>query len=172
MTPRGVSRILAGVVCLALVLVTGCSGKKHGKITGTVTLPDGSPLPAGQITFNPEKGQGSTAEIEDGKYTAEKVPLGTCKVTLKTEHLGGQATTEIAALKAQIAEAKKNMPAKDAPASFQDNLKKMEERLDQLTKDAKKYRPIAAKYTTAEKTPLTADVKGGDNSFDFKLEAK
>src|SRR5947208_117269 len=54
-----------------------------GKITGKVTY-DRKSVPVGIITFHPEKGTGVMVELENGKYTADKVPTGPVTVTVNT----------------------------------------------------------------------------------------
>ena len=57
-------------------------GEKTGDVTGTVTV-DGQPPPVGSsISFVPADGKSSSAggAIEDGKYTATKVPVGATEI--------------------------------------------------------------------------------------------
>jgi hypothetical protein len=53
-----------------------------GTVKGIVTL-NGKPVEKGKVTFRPEKGDPIQAEIKDGRYTAEGVPVGTARVILK-----------------------------------------------------------------------------------------
>src|SRR5436190_2169677 len=57
--------------------------KRAGKVTGKVTY-DGKIVPVGIITFHPERGNAVRLEIEGGEYWAEKVPPGSCIVTVST----------------------------------------------------------------------------------------
>jgi len=74
------------VITLALTSVVGCSsgpGYPCATVTGTVTI-DGDPVPRGFITFSPTgAGQGPVtgAEIENGAYRCELVPIGSHTVT-------------------------------------------------------------------------------------------
>lgn len=73
--------VVAALLC-ALLAVTGCNdGRKPGtaRLGGRVTI-DGQPPPAGaigSIAFRPTgKGQPTSAQIVDGKYRCDDVPLG------------------------------------------------------------------------------------------------
>ncbi len=65
-------------VCLLLaVMMLGCSesGPERYKLSGSVTY-GGKPVPAGNITFDPDSSQGnsgpgSVVEIKDGRYSSE-----------------------------------------------------------------------------------------------------
>lgn len=69
-------RYTGAVVAAAALAVAGCGGGA-GTVTGEVTY-DGSPVRTGYVTFAPAdgKGQMAGAEIKDGKYRAENVPVG------------------------------------------------------------------------------------------------
>jgi len=70
------------VLCSVLLLgVIGCS--KTGTITGKVKY-NGEPVAIGVIQFIPEKGKAVSANIADGEYKAERVPVGPCVVTVST----------------------------------------------------------------------------------------
>jgi hypothetical protein len=69
---------------LAVAVPLGCSsGPAVGTITGEVTY-DGQPVQKGYVTFTPSDGQSQTggAEIVDGKFRAERVPVTKMKVEL------------------------------------------------------------------------------------------
>ncbi len=59
-----------------VVMLTGCGGQdgpSRYKLSGSVTMPDGKPVPAGEINFEPDhlagnSGPGSMAQIKQGKY--------------------------------------------------------------------------------------------------------
>ncbi len=70
------------VASLVLVTVVGCGEQQDSypsaRVTGRVTV-DGEAIAEGSINFYPKRsGQGPTvaADIVDGVYTAEQVPLG------------------------------------------------------------------------------------------------
>src|SRR5437588_6501794 len=75
------------ILLLALLIATGCSGKKaSGTVSGKVTY-QGKALRGGSVTFIPADGVGvATSRIaEDGSYKVEKVPAGNVKITVETE---------------------------------------------------------------------------------------
>ncbi len=89
-------------ILLALALAAGgCSsgGSTHpvAKLGGSVTI-GGQPLPAdaqGQIQFFPEdSGQPDSAPIEEGRYLAQRVPLGQVKVLFKITRPTGRKIVE------------------------------------------------------------------------------
>lgn len=64
---------MLGLVCLGLC---GCgqSGPVKYTVQGQIQMPDGKPVPAGEISFEPDgssgnQGPGSMAQIRDGKYS-------------------------------------------------------------------------------------------------------
>ncbi len=69
--PR-LSALLLIAICFA-----GCgpsSGIKRFSLSGSITMPDGKPVPAGEINFEPDgqlgnSGPASIAQINAGKYT-------------------------------------------------------------------------------------------------------
>src|ERR1700722_3455224 len=75
---------LGVVLSLLLVGVSGCAEKK-GDVSGLVSF-NGSPLPAGKITFICEGGDKPVliADIRDGKYEIKGIPVGTVKITVAT----------------------------------------------------------------------------------------
>jgi hypothetical protein len=58
------------------------AGEAKGTVKGIVTL-NNRLIEKGKVTFRPEKGKAVEAEIKDGRYTAEGVPVGTVKVLFK-----------------------------------------------------------------------------------------
>jgi hypothetical protein len=62
----------------------GCSDEQYEEVSGTVTV-DGSAPEKGSISFDPVDGNSITAgaPIENGKYFATKVPLGTMRVQIR-----------------------------------------------------------------------------------------
>ena len=69
-----------GVVSFGIVFCIGCGGSDgpvRDALNGTVSLPDGQPVPAGEINFEPDaqsgnKGPASMIEIQNGKYSLPK----------------------------------------------------------------------------------------------------
>jgi hypothetical protein len=69
---------------IALVLVAGCSQPAPtGVVSGTATF-QGTPIANGLVTLQSSAGTYSVAvPITDGKFRAEKVPLGNAKFTVQ-----------------------------------------------------------------------------------------
>jgi hypothetical protein len=92
----------SSVACILLGLA-GCSpeeGLKRYGVSGSVVLADGKPVPAGEISFEPNssagnKGPGSIAPIKDGKYAlaADQGILGGAYIVTITSY-DGVATGE------------------------------------------------------------------------------
>jgi hypothetical protein len=81
--------LLAFSLTLFLVAtLAGCGGPKVGQVSGTVTYQN-KPLPNGTVTFLGPDNKGDSANIDNGSYTASKVPVGSCKVTVSTSASSG-----------------------------------------------------------------------------------
>src|SRR6266849_5171547 len=108
------SRCLLLTLACALVVV-GCSGKKDdkdggpsgepkptGEVSGTVTLADGKPLPAGWIAFHgQDASEAAMAPIDGGKFLAKGVPVGdSIRVTVDVDSI----TADAVALDQQLQE--------------------------------------------------------------------
>lgn len=69
--------IRCAAVALTVLCLAGCSpstGMKKFTLSGSITMPDGKPVPAGEINFEPDgqagnSGPASMAQINAGKYT-------------------------------------------------------------------------------------------------------
>jgi hypothetical protein len=154
------------LILLPFALV-GCGGK--GNVSGTVTL-DGKPLPAGKISFLPNKGPAVTAEIKDGKYSAKGVPAGNAKVTVATKYLADEGKA--------LSNPKHNMTEmpEAADAEMKERLAKMKKEAEDQVKKGQalldSYRKIPDKYTKSSSSGLSVDVKKGDTSFDVPLKSE
>ncbi len=146
-----------------MICCFGCSGGGTdidlGTVTGVVTM-DGKPLANAIVVFAPEKGNPSTDQTDtNGNYeptynkNAKGAVLGKHKVSIT---MGEPPAAEVDP-DADISQA-----AAETGIGF-------EEEANPNGKAAKKD-PIPAKYNT--QTELTADVKAGANTFDFKLDSK
>jgi len=74
------------------VVQPGCNqGPATGTVTGDVTF-DGQPVKDGHVLFTPLDGNAQTGggSIRDGKFTAEKVPVGKMKVELHGNKVVGK----------------------------------------------------------------------------------
>jgi hypothetical protein len=64
-----------------LIFVIGC-GPRTSDVNGTVTY-KGKPVRIGNVMLSPDKGAHTYAELkDDGTFTALKVPVGSCRVTV------------------------------------------------------------------------------------------
>lgn len=145
---------------LLVLLVAGCSSK--GTITGTVSY-KGTPIPEGSVQFMPDNGGPTvSAVINDGKYTAEKVPVGPSKVAI-TSLVPSQQDN--AMTKMMVSGGKGGGPPPDA---------KIPEEARKLFSGGgpapKKGLKIPDKYSDLEKSPLTYTVTGGKQTKDFNLD--
>ncbi|WP_145257772.1 hypothetical protein [Planctomycetes bacterium Pan216] len=73
-----------GVIVLAVVLVAGCGDSQEpppypsSRVTGSITI-DGKPIEEGRVQFLPKdsaQGPVTSAEIREGTYTLDRVPMG------------------------------------------------------------------------------------------------
>ena len=121
---------------VAVVLMqAGCGvqdGPERYKLSGSVTMSDGKPVPAGEINFEPDHlagntGPGSMAQIQKGQYTLptdQGVVGGKYTVTISPfdgvafgESIQGKPLT-----KAQHVE-KVDLPTKNSTRDFKVNVK-------------------------------------------------
>lgn len=105
----------------------GTDGPVKYTLSGTVTMPDGKPAPAGEISLEPDsaggnKGPGSMAQIKDGKFSFPRdngIVGGKYNVTI-TPFDGvafGESLQGKALLKVPYSE-KVDFPAKDGTWDF------------------------------------------------------
>lgn len=91
------------VATLLAFLSAGCSEPATGRLSGTVAL-DRRPAPDGIMLVTPEGQYRSTVKvpIRGGRYTADAVPVGRCRVVVSfddpaVEPTGLQDVIEVAA---------------------------------------------------------------------------
>jgi len=184
--PRCLFVILGSLALLS----AGCSGKGgKAEVTGKVTL-DGKPLGYGSIRFvNPgtgkEKGD-ANADIEDGEFSAKKVPVGEIKVTVDTESLRARLA-DIPQLRQTLKTQEENdkkmaamMQAKGLKSDIDDSAKK--ESVDKMKADLAKLEliqkkisatAVPKKYQDEKTTPITVTIKSGSNTLDtIELSSK
>jgi hypothetical protein len=130
------------------VNLAGCGGPgdrpEIGQVTGTVTM-DGAPLKGVQVMFSPTQGRPATGVTNaEGKYKLRYV-----RETFGTKI--GKNSVQIGATEGE-----------DEPESGDDATPTKKKKGGKVQ--------IPARYNT--KTELEADVKAGENVFDFKLESK
>jgi hypothetical protein len=169
-----------GAVLVLLGAASGC-GSGKGKVSGSVTGPDGQPLPLGRITFSAASGQGAvTADIQDGKYTAEDVPAGENKVAVETSYI--KEAAQAAQKNANQGSVEKKgtggtgpMPANMPPEAVA-GMAKINKARDEGAQKAKenmaKYREIPEKFADPSTSGLSLTVKSGDNTYPVDLSGK
>lgn len=147
----------------------GCSGGGTdvdlGKVSGVVTV-DGNPITDAIVVFSPEKGNPSTGRTDaSGNY--------------ELSYLGDAMGAIIGNHKVSIKTGKPVVAATDGEADLSNASIAAEGDIEDATAGGTKRKrkpkkgekdPIPAKYNA--ETKLTADVKAGSNTFDFKLESK
>lgn len=149
--------LLALLFLLALAAaLSGCGGRGMGQVKGKVSV-GGQPINNGTIMFYPAEGPGAVGEIgQDGTYTlrthkpGDGAVIGTHKVAIHATSVG-PGTLE-------------------APKSLDDEL-----RDPAAGKAVRNLVPgkitwlVPEKYSTPNESPLTAEVKAGQNTIDFDI---
>jgi hypothetical protein len=151
---KAFARASCALVSCAALVFAGCSGGK-GTITGTVTL-NGSPLPAGIISFHSEVGNKEVfnAPIQNGNYSIEGVPAGKARVTVRVAKSGPAPASGAA---------KGGLPA---PSSGGDT---------GATTPSKSATPVVTvsgvpdRYGDPDKSGLELDVQSGSQTFPVTL---
>jgi hypothetical protein len=154
MTRYGFTRLTIGLWVLSLAL-GGCgSGDDRpelGQVTGTITM-DGTPLTGTVVVFSPDNGRPSRGKTDaEGKYELTYIgetrgaKIGHHRVEIAPNE-EGEDLSEIEAATAGESTATPTSPVKPRKNS------------------------VPARYNT--NSELQADVKAGENVFDFKLESR
>jgi len=138
--------LLVGATLIALIAaLTGCGNADLGSVSGKVSL-DGQPLPGAQVSFMPSKGGGPSFGETDGE--------GNYTLT----HTSGSSGAVLGSHTVSI--------VVEEEGEYDDSGSDEQGRL-RITKD--KPGKVPARYN--EQTELTADVKAGENTFDFSLKS-
>jgi hypothetical protein len=152
---EGIRRRLAGTCLLGLALVTlhGCSGGK-ATVSGKVTLSDGTPVPAGNVTFWAGDGRTAQAPLRaDGTYLMGDAPVGDVKVTVETP----PPRPGPLSMGPQPPQAAKGMPQDMLPPGEKG-----------APGNAKSVR-VPDRYRESASTPLTYTVSRGTQHKDFTI---
>jgi hypothetical protein len=162
--------VVFNIYVASLVMLMGCGGGAEGPATepvsGTVTL-DGKPIEGAQVVFVPNgSGRAASATTDAaGKYElttfnpADGAVIGSYKVTIaKTE--GATVSVNLEGLSPEEA------TKKAAEAYYSSGANK---NIGNPNAKAKVTELVPAKYKSDATSGLTAEVKEGNNTFDFPL---
>ncbi len=172
----GLALIPAGVLGLAfiaVVLMQGCGGKgqKPNKLEGTVTLPDGSPLPWGKISVWRES-RSHDADIKDGQFSLSGLPVGErYPVTVTTDHHLDKLK-QIPEWDQRLHELQRTVEKHPETVDNQTRAQ-IEELTDQIRrmKDLREsYHKIPPRYTNSATTPIKVTIDKGLNELTIKIE--
>jgi hypothetical protein len=134
------------MMIVTLIAATGCAGRGVGTVSGRVTF-KGKPVASGGVVMVADEGPPISATInEDGTYVCRNVPAGTVKIGVVSPN--------------DVMEARERKAQKPGIAEAGD-LGKF---------DPAKWFPIPSKYANYMNSPLTFEVKKGENTFDIDLE--
>lgn len=161
---RSAPRALAVSLSLLVVSLMGCGGKsgdgftgERGKVSGTVTVGDKPVLKGCQVIFMAEKGGYTGAGIVDeaGKYVlvyggGDGLPVGLYQI---------QFTAPFT-------------PDSAAPVDPREMASKTKLTRKTASQGSESAGPFPMKYTSTTSSELTYEVKAGDNTADFKLDAE
>ncbi len=144
------------ILLTVLALCLGCGSRGMGKVKGKVTV-GGAPINNGTIMFYPADGPGAVGEIgQHGSFT------------LRTHKPGDGAV--VGAHKVAIHATSVGPGTLEAPKSLEDEL-----RGSPANSGVKNLVPgkvtwlVPEKYSTPDQSPLTAEVKAGQNTIDFDI---
>lgn len=141
--------------CAVLALVAGCgrSLPSVARVAGRVTLAE-NPVTAGTVMFHPEHGRAAIGEIgADGRYTlttfraGDGAVLGRHRVTIEARTAGGGSSA----------------PRAMSPEEELKNAATL------YPSDPRIRWIVPEKYAIPATTPLSAEVRPGDNVCDFSL---
>ncbi|MEW4563322.1 carboxypeptidase-like regulatory domain-containing protein [Bremerella sp. JC770] len=142
---------LAVALSVMLLSLIGCAGPSDqpdlGQVRGTVTL-DGEPLSNVVVVFQPDVGRPASGRTDaDGKY--------------ELTYIRSTRGTKIGHNRVEIA------PSEEEDAAGED-AGEVDTPMSRRRKRARKPK-VPYRYNT--RSELEADVKPGDNTFDFELES-
>jgi hypothetical protein len=131
-----------GVVVGAVLVLGGC-GKPTASVKGKVTY-KGKLLSSGTVTFVAENATGFSPISADGSYSVLKAPVGPCSITVTTPKVpgGGMMMDPSKMGGSPISTTEAKAPEIEAPP----------------------------RYADPKTSPLTFEVKPGENVFDIPLD--
>jgi hypothetical protein len=138
-----------GLLVGAILLSAGC-GAPSGTVSGKVTV-GGKTVPGGTVSFIPPDGKNTQfADIaEDGSYSVKNLPLGKVSITVETKSVA--PLTAPGGVNMHMPAGAPNAPNADA---------------------AKRYVKIPDKYSQAESSGLSYEVKSGRQEHPIELAEK
>jgi hypothetical protein len=147
---------------VVLMLVAGC-GATEGSLSGTVMI-DGAKVPSGTVSFV-SAGKVCQAEIRDGRYVVEGVPVGPAIVTVvRLDPNQPDPYDALNKVRKEMTERKVTDPKQIDPKVVTDAAE-----LDSLAK--KRYLlPLA--YAAPQTSSLHFQVAAGVNTYDIELRGK
>jgi hypothetical protein len=169
-TVRLVRGVTACIAIAALACLAGCA-RPVGSVSGKVTF-QGKRLKGGYVTFVSTEGQPSKpAEIGiDGIYTIPSITAGSYKICVETDSLRPRALPVAepgTKMKGPTAGNKEgfNVPEGYTPSSPADA-----SIVAANQKNAARFVAIPPSYGTADKTTLSYNVVGGEQTYDIELK--
>ena len=157
----------------AVVMFTGCGGGSVGPdtepVSGTVTM-DGKPVEGAQVVFVPSgsgrAASGTTDASGRFKLTTfnpqDGAVVGSYAVTISKVEGGSAVNVNVEGLSEEEASKKAAEAFYNSAAAKNVGSPKAKDKATDLT---------PAKYKDAKSSGLTAEVKAGENNFEFKLSA-
>ena len=154
--PASLARLALAVTAIWVALiVVGCGSRGMGQVKGKVTV-GGVPVTSGAIMFYPAEGPGAVGDIgADGTYTlrthkpGDGAVVGSHKVAIHSTGVGPGSMQE--------------------PKSLDDELRGSPGNSAKILVPGKITWIVPEKYSTPQESPLTAEVKSGQNTIDFDI---
>jgi hypothetical protein len=150
------------LLALAALTCLGC-GKGQGTVKGKVQLGD-KPIVMGQVTFVVQDYQPQHGRINaDGSYEVTGVPVGTAKVMVSSPK-----TVTVKFDRAKMMQ--KDKFSEEERKKMKEQMEEMQKSGDPRDKTPDNWVEIPKKYRDPDKTPLTFEVKRGDNEYSIRME--
>jgi len=153
-------RGLSAVVCGISIWLGGCGGPSRpplAPVQGKITY-GGQPVPQGVVTFYPKEGRSATGRIQpDGTYClttfepGDGAVIGQHKVTIEAVRF-----TNIGS----------------PPKSFEDEIRQAQEKTPPSSHPPEPHWLVPPRYAKRETTPLTFEVRPGQNIANFNLPSE
>jgi hypothetical protein len=161
--PRGkiwiTTATAAATAAFLIASATGCGNSGLAKVSGRVTV-GGRPVTSGMIMFYPASGPGAVGEImPDGTYTlttyrsGDGAAIGTHAVAIHATSIGAGSLVEAKSIADEL-----RVPGQPASGKI-------------LVPGQVRWL-VPEKYSLPATSPLTAEVKPGDNSIPFEIPAE